>query len=428
MIKRKCYSIKAGLLVMCIALFFSAPQVFAQGNIHLGRLKVEPGITYKGEYNDNIYSAKTDEEDDYINTVTPSVRFSYIGSAPGNFFNAGYGVDLVAYSDNGDNNYQAHKPYMAMGLKTPAGLYLRASDNFLHTKDPSGTASHYNEGIHTKRWNNAAEVAAGYDFFERYALELMYKNYAERFDLRKDEWQDRTDDIYGASFFIKLTGKTSMFVQYRRTNAEYNSQNDGIPIIDTTPAWDSTNSQDYSLNDYFIGARFEPGGKLSGEVKLGYGNKKFDNEFDNSNQKYEDESSWVAETTLSYQPAQRTRLSLNLQRSHKGSPDADASSYLDTLVGLSLNQDLANRLSLNLGVEWINNDYLNEKPGSDKKYFNTYTVKGGLGYKIQDWLTAGLKYEYKSKKASDGTGSSGIPYENLEYDTNILSVSLSAVF
>ena len=440
MIKRKSSSMKAGLLVMCMVLFFLVPQVFAQGNIHLGRLKVEPGITYKGEYNDNIYSAKTDEEDDYINTVTPSVRFSYIGSAPGNFFNAGYGVDLVAYSDNGDNNYQAHKPYMAMGLKTPAGLYLRASDNFLHTKDPYGTDYYdtqsllggsiggYGVGAQTERWNNAAEVAAGYDFFERYTLELMYKNYAERFDLADDEWQDRTDDVYGASFFVKLTGKTSVFLQYRKTDAEYDSQNDGIPILGATPAWNSTNSQDYRLNDYFIGAKFEPGGKLSGEVKLGYGNKKFDNEYDNTGHKYEDKGSWVAETTVTYQPAQRTRLSLNVYRSHKGSPDADASSYLDTLVGLSLNQELANRLSFNLGVEWINYDYLNEVSGSSNKYFNIYTIKGGLGYKIQDWLTAGLRYEYKSKKASDGTGSSGIPYENLEYDTNILSVSLSAVF
>ena len=421
MLKRRYSPIKIGLLASGIILSFLASHVFAQGNIYLGRLKVEPGIAYKGEYNDNIYSAKDNEEDDYINTVTPSVGLSYIGSAPGNFFNAGYSVDLVAYSDNDDNNYQAHRPWMAMGLKTPAGLYLRASDDFLYTKDPSGTASHYKEGVHTNRWNNSAEVAAGYDFFERYVLELMYKNYVERFDLRADEWQDRTDDVHGASFFVKLTGKTSVFVQYRRTDAEYDSQNDGIPILGTTPAWNSANSQDYSLNDYFIGARFEPGGKLIGEIKFGYGNKKFDNIVDNYSQTYKDESSWIAETTVDYKLAQRTRLSLNLQRAHKGAPDDDAASYLDTLVGLSLNQDLANRLSFNLGVEWINNDYLNERPGKSKKYFNTYTARGGLGYKIQNWLKAELNYEYKSKKASDS-------YESSEYDTNILSVSLSAKF
>ncbi len=425
MIRRRYHSIKYGLSVMCIVFFFLAPHVFAQGNIHFGRLKVAPEITYKGEYNDNIYSAKTGEEGDYINTITPSIGLSYAGGAPGNFFNAGYGVDMVAYSDNNKNNYQAHKPYMAMGLKTPFGLYLRASDNFVRTKDPYGTANNYNVGVKTERWNNMAEVAAGYSFFEKYTLELMYKNYVERFDLINDEWQDRTDNAYGASFFVKLTGKTSVFAQYRRTNAEYDSQNDGISIA---PDWNSINSQDYRLNDYFIGARFEPGGKLSGEVKLGYGDKKFDNEFDNNDQKYKDDSSWVAETVVNYQPAQRTRLSLSLQRSHKGSPDNDASSYLDTLVGLSLNQDLANRLSFNLGVEWINNDYLNERSGSDKKYFNTYVARGGLGYKIQDWLTAGLKYEYKSKKASDGADNSGNPYLNSEYDTNILSVSLSAMF
>jgi len=421
MLKRYC-SIKIGLLTSGMILFFLASQVFAQGNIHFGRFNVEPWITYKGEYNDNIYFAQDDEEDDYINTVTPGIGLSYIGGTPGNFFNIGYSVNLVAYSGNSDNNYQAHKPYIAMGIKTPVGLYLRANDNFLHTKDPYGTANQYNIGDKTERWNNAAEAVAGYDFFERYKLELMYKNYAERFDLRADEWQDRTDDIFGVSFFVKLTGKTSVFVQYRQTKAEYDSQNDGVYDKNYNRSWSSSTSQDYNLHDYFVGARFEPGGKLSGEIKLGYGDKKFDNKKDINDRDYEDDSSWLAETTVSYQLKKRTLLSLNLQRSQKGSPDVDASSYIDTLVGLSLNQDLVNRFSLNLGVEWADNDYLNESPGKSIKYFNIYTGKGSLYYKIQDWLKAGLTYEYKSKKASNSD------YKDLEYNTNILSVSLSAVF
>jgi len=223
MLKRKYYSIKRGLLVLGIVFSFFASQVFAQGNIHIGRFKIEPGIAYKGEFNDNIYSAQDNEEDDYINTVTPSIDLSYIESTPGNFFNIGYSVDLIAYSGNSDNNYQAHRPYIAMGIKTPVGLYLQARDNFLHTKDPYGTENQYKIGEKTERWNNAAEVTAGYDFFEKYTLELMYKNYMERFDLPADEWQDRTDDVFGASFFVKLTGKTSVFVQYRQTKA--NTQN-----------------------------------------------------------------------------------------------------------------------------------------------------------------------------------------------------------
>jgi len=422
MLKRKYCSIKRGLLVLGIVFSFFASQVFAQGNIHIGRFKMEPGIAYKGEFNDNIYSAQDNEEDDYINTVTPSIDLSYIEGTPGNFFNIGYSLDLVAYSGNSDNNYQAHKPYIAMGIKTPVGLYLQASDNFLHTKDPYGTENQYKIGEKTERWNNTAEVTAGYDFFEKYALELMYKNHMERFDLPADEWQDRTDDVFGASFFVKLTGKTSVFVQYRQTKGEYDSQNDGVYDKSYNQSWNSNTSQDYNLNDYFLGARFEPGGKLSGEIKLGYGNKKFDNKLDIDGRKYEDESSWIAETTVSYQMKKRTLLSLNLQRSQKGSPDADASSYIDTLVGLSLDQDLANRLSFNLGAEWVNNDYLNEESGKANKAFNIYTVKGGLGYKIQDWLKAGLNYEYKSKKASNSD------YESSEYNTNILSVSLRAMF
>ncbi len=404
-----------GLLAIWLFLSFLVAPVFAQGNIHLGRLKVEPGIAYKFEYNDNIYSANTDEEEDYIHTVTPSIRLGYTGTA-GNFFSAGYNVELVAYSDYDKNNYQNHRPFISLGYKSPAGLYLRANDYFQHTEDPYGTENQYGIGRKTKRWNNTADVAAGYDLTERYTLECMYKNYVERFDLTEDKWQNRIDHVYGASFFVRVTGKTSLFGQYRRTQAEYDEQNDGID------GWNSTNSRDYNLNDYFIGARFEPGGKLSGEIKLGYGEQEFDNAIDKDGNPYVDESSWVAETTVNYQPMKKTRLSLNLQRSFKGAPDVDSSSYEDTLVGLTLGQELGNRFSLDLGFEWNKNDYLNENPGRPEKYFDIYTFKGALDYRIQDWLTAGLEYKYKSKQASH------TEYKDSEYDNNVIGVRLSAMF
>jgi len=411
-----------------LAVLFSAFWVclaFAAGNIHFGRLKVEPGIDYKLKYDDNIFKESGNEVDDYIHTVTPSIRLSYTGN-PGNFFNAGYSADLVAYSDFDNNNYTSQKPYVSFGYKSPAGFYIKAADDFLYTKDPLGSRNQYQLGVNTERWNNNASATIGYEFAGQYSVEVLYKSYVERYDLDQDKWQDRTDNVYGMSFIYKITPKTSVFGQIRRTDAEYDEQNDGVTGGGAT--WSGATSQDYSLNDFFIGARFEPGGKLSGELKIGYGEKAFDNETSPetsplfANRPYEDESTWISESNINYQMYERTGIALTLNRGHLGSPDSDAASYIDTRVGLHLTQGLQNRLALLVGMDWITNDYQNEVSGRPDKFFNIYNAGLGIEWAARDWLKASVEYKLESKKATEDT------YASQEYDDNVVAFRVSALF
>ena len=104
--KNKRYStqgtMKTGALLIWLGLFVWAPWAFAMGNIHLGRLEINPELSYKGEYNDNIYYEDKGEDSDFIHTVTPGIGLRLSG-APGNFFSAGYTVGIVRYSDDDDN-------------------------------------------------------------------------------------------------------------------------------------------------------------------------------------------------------------------------------------------------------------------------------------------------------------------------------------
>ena len=85
--------------------------------------------------------------------------------------------------------------------------------------------------------------------------------------------------------------------------------------------------------------------------------KNFKNTYDKDSNKYEDSSTWIAETYLSYQPGEKTNISFNLARSLKGSPDSVSSSFIDTVFGINLAHTFVEKLSMNLGYEWINNDY-----------------------------------------------------------------------
>ena len=147
------------LIAAWIVLLLLVPPVFSQGNIHFGKVKIEPGIAYRAEYNDNIYSANTAEEKDFIHTITPTIGLVYEGSRPENSIRAGYSVDLVAYTDFDDNNYQTHRPYLSVNYKSPMGIYFGANESFIQTSDPYGDKNTYDVGEpQTERYTNTFDT------------------------------------------------------------------------------------------------------------------------------------------------------------------------------------------------------------------------------------------------------------------------------
>jgi len=415
--KRQC------IFFLLVVFFMTAVPAFAQEPLRIGWLQVEPGVAYQGEYNDNIYREKSDTVSDYINTLSFGCNVRLQSTRMANFVSLGYHGDVVSYMDNSDNNYLTHKPDFALGFRTPMGLYFQANDQYLKTEDPYGSANTYGEGDMVDRWNNDASMTLGYEFADRYALEIGYRNYRQRYKNDVDKHQDRIDNAYSVALFYKLTGKTTIFGQFRMTDAEYDQQNDGIDIDGNgTADWTSDNSWDYSLADYFIGARFESGGRLSGTVKIGYGTKSYDNDYDKDGNKYEDYSGFISETTASLEVTPKSVVEFHLQRSIKGSPDEIAASFVDTSVGLKMTQTIVDRLKLNIGVEWVNTDYEDEHPGYPEKILDMYKGWVGSTYKMNEWLRFGARYEYKTRSASDEL------YDENEYDCNIFSMNVKLLF
>jgi len=415
------------LWFICFALFVWAPSAFAIGNIHLGRLEIRPEISYTGEYNDNIYFEDKHEQDDYIHTITPGIGFTIPGTSD-DVFSAGYSVGVVRYSDVHDNDYEDHRAHVSLNFKTPKGLFVRALDRFQDTGDPFGSEQEFRIGTQTERWNNRAELHGGYEFAEKYGIEGIYVNFTERYDRLKDEYQDQTRQTYGGAVFYRVTGKTSLFGQYLRNDAEFDSQHDGIDADrDGVDEWNSTNSQDHSINNFFIGARIEPGGILGGELKGGYGTIDFDNDTDKNGNPYDDDSFWIVAADIGYQPLEKTRLSLNFLRSKQISTSADAindvsATYLRTDVGLTATQTFTHRISMDFGFKWSYKDYLDERPGLPKKDFNLYRVNCSVTYLISDWLFTGLEYRYWDNQAGNSR------YNDEEYTVNSVGVHVRAVF
>ena len=406
-----------GLIFLCFP-----PTADARGNLRIGRLLVDSAITYSLEYNDNIYSSDTNEEDDIVHLVKPEVNLSYT-LRPQNFIKAGYHIDIAKYSDNDTNNYEVHRPHIIAQWKSPKGLYISAKDFFLKTADPYGDENEYALGIpQTKRWHNNFTVVAGYEFGNSLTVETNYNNNKKKYDHTDDQWQDRTANGFGAAVLYKVTPKASALLQYQRTQAKYDKQNDEIYDSSRNLNWSSHTSQDYHTDVFFIGTRFAPVGKLTGEVKVGYGFHTFENDIDPEGKTYHDEEGFMAETVIKYALRSRTKFELTLDRNFTPSPDTDANAYINTSGSLGIFQELGNRFKTHFQFGLTNINYLDELPGRQYKEFNIYQFSAGIGWRFARYFTAGAEYRFKKKNSGNSY------YKKDEYERNVFAVSLNAQF
>ena len=382
-------------------------SVCAQDNLRLGRAHLITGLQYSGEFNDNIFSDPDNEESDYIHTITPSIKLVYPGTNPGNYFKADYSVGIVRYNDFSDTDYENHRFFAGFGYRAPAGIYVMADDLYQNTADPFGSENTYNEGTQTERWNNAINLTAGYDFAEIYTVELYARNFVERYDLDADQYQDRTQITVGGQLFYRLN-KMQLLGELRRSALTFDEQDDGID------GWDEDNSQDHALTEALFGIRFQPGGKIVGNAKIGYQAVSFENSKDKNGNKYNDDPNVIGEVDVSYYLSEQTAFKLFGGRYRNTSVTAGnagdvSSSYMNTYGGVGLTQKVMTKLSLNIEYERNLEDYMDVSSSNDDKLLIANTLRGGLDYDINNWLDAGVTLSYKDKKSDTSQ------YEDEEY-------------
>ena len=117
-------------MVVMFIIFLLSSQVVAQGGrIHAGNLKIIPGISVLSEYDDNIYLANGTnsttelEKEDWITHFKPGILLDYTFEGRGRM-GLGYQGDFAYYSDNDDNDWQAHDVLFDFDYQSPGGLIV----------------------------------------------------------------------------------------------------------------------------------------------------------------------------------------------------------------------------------------------------------------------------------------------------------------
>jgi hypothetical protein len=397
------HPVKACILLSVFLILAWTSSACAQDHLRFGTL----GLEYSGEFNDNIFSDSDNEKSDYIHTITPSINLVFPGTNPGNYLKARYGVDIVRYDDYSDTDYEDHRFFAGFGYRSPVGIYVMADDFYQNTADPYGSENTYNEGIQTERWNNTFDMTAGYDFANTYTVEAYGRNFVERYDRKEDEYQNRIRTTVGGMALYRLN-KIQVLGELRGVAVKFDEQNDDID------GWDDNNSQDHTMTEALVGFRFQPGGKIVGNAKIGYQTVSFENDEDKNGNNYSDDPEMIVEADVNYFLSDRTSFIVFAGRNRNMSVTADnaddvSSSYMNTYGGVGITQKMMNKFSLNVEYERNAEDYLDVSGGNDDKLLITNTLRGDFDYDINDWLDAGLTLSYKDKKSDTNQ------YEDEEY-------------
>jgi len=397
-------------LALSFVLFFSTKVIAQEGKIHVGKMKILPGITVKTMHDDNIYSDFENEVPDWITHVKPGLGLSYDFPQRGSL-KIGYRGDFALYSVNTDNNWNDQMGYLLLDYKSPGGLILAIDNTYTDAEDPYGSENQYKLGVpNTKRWHNDLKGKIGYKFTNRFETLAYYNFYKQSYELEVDKTQDYKKNEYGVGVQMKVLPKTWVFIRYHNGVQDYYSHPAGSGVTDT-------NDASFKFNRVNVGLAWDTRAKLNGELNFGYEWRDNENTTDVNDLPYDNKNSWIASTAIFYDATSKTRLFLNISRCIRPSGANTSEYFEDTVMRLGFRQKFLTDFTLSVSGLYGTNDY--NLPEDNKRKQQNYKANIGFDYQIQDWLSTGIEYTYSDKDSNN-------PED--EFTVNQFAIKISAVY
>jgi hypothetical protein len=362
--------------------------------IRAGGFLLYPSITVDGTYDDNIFAADDNEEDDFIFTFSPRI------SARSNFPRHSLGLtvesDIGRYVDNTDENFEDY------GANLDGQLDITRNNRLL------GEAFYTHE--HENRddpEDPGVEEADEPLEFDEYGGELGFEQDFNRFnvavtgDVERRDYDDGSEAdrdriLYGGrvrtGYFISPRINAFLEGGYEREERDTSEQDD--PPI----------NRDNNVYDARVGTAIDITGLLFGEVSFGWSVQDFD-ESD-----LDTENGFVYGTGLTWNPTQLTSLTLD------GSGGFEPSD-----VGTS---KLTNRIALRVDHELLRNVLIGGEVGYRRDDFqdtgrvdNRFDVGPDITYLLNRYLSVGAGYTFTTQTSDDNEE---------EFTRNLFTLRLTA--
>lgn len=290
-----------------------------------GPVRVRPGIELSNlGYDDNIlFSDSREKVGDYTATVSPKLEGVVLFGSRA-FLTFKERLDYTVYFDNSDQNYLDNRtsarltvPFRRMGVFAD-GLWSRFNSRPVDLEDtrPEGQESRYGVGvILTPGWRTEIEIG-------RVVRDLSYDDRDQDGGaISIARRLDRSENGTTIQVRYRILGRTRAVLDGKIASIEFDNPfrlpDDKTPIQQDTREW-----------RLLGGAEFGEGGRLTGTVRLGWG------EIDAVDPSLPDFSDYIGDAELVYRFGTGTRLRLLTERLPGFAVYDGNAYYLETNYGL----------------------------------------------------------------------------------------------
>lgn len=395
----------------------------AQGNIHLGPVKVDPFFATSEAYDNNIFDTTSDKKSDLITVLTPGINLSSPIKSIKSEANFNYRANFLEYADHTDESHVDQ--YLAGSFKTmfPYGLGLTIKDIFYDTEQPPYFSLIYGEQVNRIRrhTNDFSATVALPEYFGRLEPEIYYSNY---------------DIQYEDSTIISTQGTSTTTTKFNGKNSSYNTQIIGTRLtyklftkLNTLTEfnigktnYDTDVIGDSEFFESLFGVQFKETAKTTGIFKIGYRIRNYDNEtfnqFNGMVLSYESRTQLTASTFLDIllRKSQEEALVTNTINNRNF--------YELNSIYLTIGRQLTSKITGNFSNYYQMINYPAVQSGqSDIKTF-TFGFRPFINYKIQKWLTATLSVWYDNRSETSNSSDTN----DLGWEKSVATFTLGATF
>lgn len=381
---------------------------------------VHPSLLLEEYFTDNVFNESTDESSSWVTRISPSiwvtlprkkeipVDLAARKTAPGGLalqiddYQGGdkfqlYGLaraDLYSFSDDSDYNYENYD-FEGLGRYNMAsGLSLQILDRYAMGNDIFDTGSGATAENIREFDSNLLMLTADWDMTEKLRFKIDYSLFDLAYSDNVNNFLERQDDIIDLYGFYKYSVKTSLFLQYRYADVEY----------------DSASAADNSQDSYFAGVRYNSTDKLALMFKAGIQDKSFNR----TSPGFEDSSNLSLDLQAEYKMTEKTRITLDMYRNNEESNSQDASEREVLGAWLLYEQDITEKIIARIDGRYENADYT-QLPGQGKREDDYYFIRPAVQYLFRDWMMGEVGYSFEKTSSSDS---------EFDFETNVFSVSL----
>ena len=369
--------------------------------IEAGAFNLIPTITVDARDTDNMFLSNDNEVDSKLYIVSP--RIEAVTESNGNSLRLAGQIDEANYSATDEDDYTDWRINGDAHLQMNVRNALDFNAGFFRTRETRGTGFSQGGFLPTTpdRYEETT-YGASYTFGTRDSLGRLVLS-ADSYDKSyvnnrlTTQFRDREDMDWSGAFYLNLSPRTDIFVEYIQSDIDYGT--DPVVVAGAPDSLDSDESY------YYVGVSWEASAATTGSLKVGKGDK----EFDDVDRGDGDLTTW--EANILWEPL--TYSAVNFTASNSFDEATGVGNALEARR-YSISWQHAWSDSLRSTVNWYTSD--DTYTGSTRQD-DIDALSLRLDYSVQRWFDVFVSLSRDSRDSNFG---------NFNYDQNVAAIGFQA--